>query len=128
VTDLATMYLLNVSSLRLELFQGEDVPLYAILSHTWAEDEVTFEEINSYDQSKPEDGHQKQGMMKIRKTCELAIEHGLKYVWIDVSLSCLAYCELGGRTGDNTMAYPLSRPLTDKTDLLHRQEKQCRAF
>jgi hypothetical protein len=36
------MRLLNVNSLELEEFIEDSVPKYAILSHTWATEEVTF--------------------------------------------------------------------------------------
>jgi hypothetical protein len=41
------MRLLNVETLKLEPFYDRDIPPYAILSHTWGDDEVTFSEIES---------------------------------------------------------------------------------
>ena len=41
------MRLLNTRTLQLELFMGENMPKYAILSHTWGPDaeEVTFKDL-----------------------------------------------------------------------------------
>jgi hypothetical protein len=39
------MRLLNVSNGRIEEHLGEERPKYAILSHTWNEDEITFHEL-----------------------------------------------------------------------------------
>jgi hypothetical protein len=41
----ARMRLLSASSLEIEEFMGHDVPQYAILSHTWGEEEVTFQDM-----------------------------------------------------------------------------------
>ena len=59
----------------------EDIPAYAILSHTWGpdEDEVTFENLvtgRSTDQSKA-------GYTKIRFCGEQAKKDGLQYFWVD---------------------------------------------
>jgi hypothetical protein len=70
------MYLLDVHSRKLKYFAGE-VPLYAILSHTWGDDEITFQDIGT---ARVEE---RTGYAKVDKTCELATEHGLDYVWID---------------------------------------------
>lgn len=39
------MRLINTATLLLEDFTLRDIPLYAILSHTWGEDEVTFQDM-----------------------------------------------------------------------------------
>jgi hypothetical protein len=43
----SAMRLLNVSTREVEEFQGNDIPLYAILSHTWGREEVTFREMEA---------------------------------------------------------------------------------
>lgn len=73
------MRLLNVKTLLLEEFFDRDVPPYAILSHRWADGEVSFQDI----QSKDSPPVHKAGYEKIRKTCLLAIEDGLTHAWID---------------------------------------------
>jgi hypothetical protein len=50
---------------------------YAVLSHTWAHDEVTFQDMMLPNVLS------KEGYSKITETCRLALEEGLKYVWID---------------------------------------------
>lgn len=70
------MYLLNVETRKLEYFAGT-VPFYAILSHTWGDDEIAFQDIGAAGVE------QRTGYAKVDKTCELAAEHGLDYAWID---------------------------------------------
>ena len=53
-------------------------PSYAILSHTWGDDEVTFKDTVNLEKAK-----QKAGFKKIRFLCEQACEDGLQYAWID---------------------------------------------
>lgn len=74
------MWFLNATTRRLEAFTKEtDVggSGYAILSHRWAEEEVTFDEIHL-----PE-AKSKQGYRKIEHTCVQAVNDGYDYVWID---------------------------------------------
>lgn len=70
------MRLLNTSTLQLESFI-DDVPPYTILSHTWGEAEVTFDDI-----SKPY-ALDIQGFEKIEQCCRISKERGYKYCWID---------------------------------------------
>ncbi|KAI1456830.1 HET-domain-containing protein [Annulohypoxylon moriforme] len=71
------MRLINVETLKLHEFQGSYVPRYAILSHTWGEDEVSFQDLQSGA------GTSKQGYEKIRFTCEQAKRDRLEWAWID---------------------------------------------
>ena len=73
------MRLINVYNLELEEFTGSELPPYAILSHTWEEDEVTFAHFYL------EHASEKKGFEKIRKSCERAVKDGLRYVWIGTS-------------------------------------------
>jgi hypothetical protein len=62
-----------------EDLNGDSIPKYTILSHTWGADieEVTFEDIiNSTGEEKP-------GYEKIRFCGEQARQDGLLYFWID---------------------------------------------
>lgn len=71
------MRLIKTKLLELSEFVGSDIPPYAILSHTWGEGEVSFQEMERGDaQSKP-------GYDKIRRCCETAIADGFEYAWID---------------------------------------------
>ncbi|KAH8901249.1 hypothetical protein GQ53DRAFT_775862 [Thozetella sp. PMI_491] len=58
------MRLINVETLDLEEFYGEEVPKYAILSHTWEDGEVTFQ-----DWKEPSISSKKPGFAKIRGAC-----------------------------------------------------------
>jgi hypothetical protein len=61
-----------------EEFYDDEIPSYAILSHTWERNqEITYQNCNS-DESKS-----KSGFVKIRKTCELAIMYGFGFSWVD---------------------------------------------
>lgn len=72
------MWLINCESKELEWFVSEDeAPPYAILSHTWADDEITFT-----DMSKPS-VQKREAFIKIALSCQQATEDGLQYVWID---------------------------------------------
>ncbi|CAI4218961.1 unnamed protein product [Parascedosporium putredinis] len=55
------------------------VPTFAILSHTWEEEEVVFEDMQG-DQSL---ARSKAGWAKIIKSCELARSEGYDWIWID---------------------------------------------
>uniref|UniRef100_A0A4E9EGI3 Uncharacterized protein n=1 Tax=Gibberella zeae TaxID=5518 RepID=A0A4E9EGI3_GIBZA len=74
------MWLINTSTIKLERANSDDLPPtpYAILSHTWAEQEVTFEDMISHSQVKCMLGY-----TKIENTCRLAKERGLAYAWVD---------------------------------------------
>jgi hypothetical protein len=57
----------------------ENVPPYAILSHTWGRDgeEVTFEDLmNQPDENKP-------GYTKLKFCGDQAAKDGLQYFWVD---------------------------------------------
>lgn len=70
------MRLLNTSTLKLENFV-RDIPLYVILSHTWGDEEVTFDDID-----KPY-AQDMLGYQKIEGCCRQAVKDGFDYVWID---------------------------------------------
>ena len=65
-------------------FFGEEIPEYAILSHTWGADdeEVTFENLTN------RTGKDKPGYKKIGLCVEQANLDGLKYSWVDTC--CIA--------------------------------------
>jgi hypothetical protein len=58
-------------------FFKSTIPKYAILSHTWEEDEVTFEDLQKRTSTK------KAGYEKIRFCAEQANRDGLQYFWVD---------------------------------------------
>jgi hypothetical protein len=73
------MRLINCKSLELEEFFGNHIPDYAILSHTWGGEEVTFSDLPLHQAP----AIAKSGYRKIKHTCEQALRHGLYYAWID---------------------------------------------
>jgi len=72
------MWLIDTSTLRLKYCNSGKDHKYAILSHTWADEEVSFQDIADL-----ETARQKAGFAKIEKTCEIARFQGLQYAWID---------------------------------------------
>ncbi|KAF3054854.1 Vegetative incompatibility protein HET-E-1 [Daldinia childiae] len=73
------MRLLDVDTLELHEFMGGNIPKYqyAILSHTWAEEEVSLQDLQAGR------GPSKQGYEKIVLTCKQAKQHGCKWAWVD---------------------------------------------
>ena len=74
------MRLLNTETFALEVFadpRALGVP-YAILSHTWAKDEVSYEDMLDLRRAST-----KQGFSKIEGACQMAISHSLQYIWVD---------------------------------------------
>ena len=71
------MRLLDTKNIELHEFHGESVPSYAILSHTWGDEEVSYQLF-----PKPE-GKSLAGYKKITACCKLAAAQGWHYVWID---------------------------------------------
>ncbi|KAI1853180.1 hypothetical protein JX265_011461 [Neoarthrinium moseri] len=71
------MRLLNVSTLELYDFTGDDVPPYAALSHIWANGEVSYHDIINGD------APLKIGFRKIQHACRQAIKDNLDWTWID---------------------------------------------
>jgi hypothetical protein len=72
------MHLLNTTSFKLKYFHDSKECKYAILSHTWDIEEVTFNDIADLHHAKA-----MLGFAKIRWTCQLARDRGLQYAWVD---------------------------------------------
>ena len=71
------MRLLSTQTGKLHEFFDEKTPLYAILSHTWGDGEVSLQDLERGETTN------KAGYSKIKSCCELAASEGWKYVWID---------------------------------------------
>lgn len=75
------MWLLNIDSHELEYFEGNKIPPYAILSHRWEHEELTFQEI------KTGMGKKKHGYYKVDMCCRQArkdyTREQLSHVWVD---------------------------------------------
>ena len=70
------MRLLKTRTLQLEEFVGQPPP-YAILSHTWEQEEVTFQDIQGPEAVK------KKGYAKLQQSSKQALLDGHRYIWID---------------------------------------------
>ncbi|GKZ31438.1 hypothetical protein AbraIFM66950_012048 [Aspergillus brasiliensis] len=67
----------DTGDLVIQEFLDYELPPYAILSHTWGKEEVTYQEINAAG------AKEKSGYEKITQCCSVARANGYKYVWID---------------------------------------------
>jgi hypothetical protein len=77
------MRLLNARNNTLESFVSEnEVPRYAILSHRWGPDEVTFDDLDRSDPN-GSDPNQRHGYKKINEACRQTSRDGIHYLWID---------------------------------------------
>ncbi|EJT73646.1 hypothetical protein GGTG_07502 [Gaeumannomyces tritici R3-111a-1] len=110
---MASIRLINTETLRMKMFVGASVPPYAILSHTWVEDEeVSFQEMSLVHPAGASDINAgtrncactchcsccrpgsdsdptvaaikaKSGYDKIVRTCRLAKDREIGYAWVD---------------------------------------------
>ncbi|KAB8236841.1 uncharacterized protein BDW43DRAFT_307857 [Aspergillus alliaceus] len=69
------MRLIHTERLQLEEFT-DDIPPYAILSHRWGKQEVSFQDILNRNQHA-------EGYRKVERFCEVANQNGFEYAWID---------------------------------------------
>ncbi|KAK0631294.1 hypothetical protein B0T14DRAFT_532125 [Immersiella caudata] len=75
------MWLIHTTALRLQFFPSSDGQKCGILSHTWGEDEFTFQAMKALSECSLPTGR---GWAKIVATCEKARSHfGLDWVWAD---------------------------------------------
>jgi hypothetical protein len=63
--------------MELKQFHTIDLPPYAILSHVWEDEEISFQELTS------EGAKLMKGYWKITAACATAAKDGLQYIWID---------------------------------------------
>ncbi|KAF5340104.1 hypothetical protein D9758_013156 [Tetrapyrgos nigripes] len=71
------MRLLNTETLILGEFYT-NIPPYAILSHTWEKEEITFQDIQNLEAAK-----RKAGYAKIENACQRARQYDFEWIWID---------------------------------------------
>ncbi|KAI8721684.1 HET domain-containing protein [Fusarium sp. LHS14.1] len=74
------MRLLHTTNLQLETFIGKKTPGYAILSHTWGDDEVLFQDLES---APVHDWRERRGASKVLGAAAQAASDGYTYIWID---------------------------------------------
>jgi len=81
------MHLLNVRTKELSKVSDDSVPPYAILSHTWGPEEVTFQELQTLNEYRGQSPlhpiSSKAGYHKIKSCCDQAMHDGFDWVWID---------------------------------------------
>ncbi|KAJ6445964.1 hypothetical protein O9K51_00730 [Purpureocillium lavendulum] len=80
------MRLLNTSTFELAFFADDDnVPEYAILSHTWAEEEVTFGSLceDAAAAALPRAPRHLRGWDKLERSCAAARDLHMAYIWVD---------------------------------------------
>jgi hypothetical protein len=75
------MRLIHTRTLELREFFDDNVPKYAILTHTWGNEEVGFQEWNAWEPSLTT----KAGYHKIRGACNQALRGGLQWIWVDTN-------------------------------------------
>ncbi|CCT72997.1 related to beta transducin-like protein [Fusarium fujikuroi] len=71
------MRLVNTKTIQLEFLTDDNVPEYAILSHTWEQEEVLFHDMGR------ESAKSKKGYAKLESCCRVARENGFEYIWDD---------------------------------------------
>ncbi|KAK4234173.1 HET-domain-containing protein [Achaetomium macrosporum] len=71
------MRLINSRTFQLKDF-GPRPPPYAILSHTWGDEEVIFQDMADVDTAR-----KKAGFAKIEQFCRQALSDGFDWVWVD---------------------------------------------
>ncbi|KAK0385736.1 hypothetical protein NLU13_6913 [Sarocladium strictum] len=79
------MRLINTQTLKLSEFYGDDVPPYAILSHTWGQNEVTFQEWTAWQNGTDPTQAGREGFVKIRGACKQARSDMLDWLWVDTN-------------------------------------------
>ncbi|KAH7156636.1 heterokaryon incompatibility protein-domain-containing protein [Dactylonectria macrodidyma] len=74
------MRLLHIKTLQLQSFHDANLPRYAILSHTWGDEEILFDDV----QNRPvRNWRKKHAFYKLEGFCRKASQNGYEYVWID---------------------------------------------
>jgi hypothetical protein len=72
------MRLINTTTQTLDEFELVETPLYAILSHTWTKEEITYQDLTHERKSGKEAGY-----AKLDNGCKVAAAAGFDYLWLD---------------------------------------------
>jgi hypothetical protein len=72
------MGLINTRTFVLEEYFGDQIPKYAILSHTWRDEEVSYQDR----QDENRKSAKKKGLQKIQTACVVAQHRGIEYLWV----------------------------------------------
>lgn len=72
------MRLINTATLKVEAGHDWATQNYAILSHTWGEDEISLQQLQSGTAVQHHEGYR-----KVKDACRVALAEGWNYMWID---------------------------------------------
>lgn len=73
------MWLLNTCTQTLRYFPSEGArPVYAILSHVWRDEEVSFTDIKDLERAQ-----KLHGFAKVSHACAIALSDGYEWIWVD---------------------------------------------
>jgi hypothetical protein len=75
---IAIMRLMNTTTFKLAEFNEDCVPVYAILSHTWNTEELTYKMVTDLS-----DWDTRKGAAKVLGACRKVAGHNIPYIWID---------------------------------------------
>ncbi|OIW23836.1 HET-domain-containing protein [Coniochaeta ligniaria NRRL 30616] len=126
-TTAGAMRLINTKTLILEEFFERDIPVYAILSHTWGPEEVTFQDWLYVTKQNParwgwvyideeiKKIKAKTGYAKITAACRQANKDGSDWIWVDTN--CI----------DKTNSAELSEAINSMF-MWYRRAQICYAF
>jgi hypothetical protein len=73
------MRLIDIETFKLEEFAGPHYPRYAILSHTWGAEEISFQQFNN----PTDESRQMAGYKKILGCAEVTRSKTFRYCWVD---------------------------------------------
>jgi hypothetical protein len=72
------MRLINTTTQTLAEFESADTPPYAILSHTWTNGEITYQDL-----AHERNAGKEAGYAKLDNGCKVAAAAGFDYLWLD---------------------------------------------
>ncbi|KAL3263010.1 hypothetical protein ABHI18_002219 [Aspergillus niger] len=79
------MRLINAKTYQLEEYLDSEIPEYAILSHTWGKDEISFQDLQALSTGSRywDRVVGREGFLKIKYVCQQATRDGLDHAWVD---------------------------------------------
>ena len=105
------MRLINTRTFKFEAFDYPEVPAYAILSHTWGEGELVYEDLLTSERVLGKEN----GYSKLKNTARRAAAADIEYCWIDTCcIDKKNFSELSEAI--NSMLY------------WHKEDKVCYAY
>jgi ankyrin repeat protein len=116
------MRLLDAKKFELVDVRDDEIPPYAILSHTWGDEEITLQELHHMKGRMPSPLDKrkrtiadKKGFVKIKKAAALAVKRGFSYIWVDTC--CI----------DKSSSAELSEAINSMY-LWYQQSQECYAY